>query len=92
MNVLFVLRAVVTETYDCPDNGLTNICERYEDIQFDTKRAALDLKAVDLNKGHTGFWSEKRAKELRRLHAGYGSEYTYSVNDISHLLREEVQS
>lgn len=85
---LYVLRATKTETYDCPDNGLQDICERYEDVEFSTKRESLDTKAENLNQGHVGYWSEKRANELRSLHAGYETHdrYTYTVVDVSDLL------
>ena len=87
---LFVLRATKTETYDCPDNGLTNICDRYEDVQFATEPEALTAMAKDLNKGHVGYWSEKRAKELRKLHSDYDDGYTYAVHDVSNLFTEEA--
>lgn len=83
---LFVLRAVMMETYDCPDNGTINICERYEDVRFATMRETLDAQAADLNRGHIGFWSEKRANELRSLHGDYGNEYKYLVYDVSDLM------
>lgn len=87
---LYVLRAHMRETYDCPDNGLIEICERYEDIEFSTRHNSLEAKAADLNKGHTGYWSESRANALHRMHSGYNDEYTYSVHDVSELMSDEL--
>lgn len=85
---LYVLRATYKETYDCPDNGLTDICERYEDIGFSTAPEGLAEVAADLNRGHDGkYWSEERANALRKLDPNYG-EYNgacYAVYDVSNL-------
>jgi hypothetical protein len=87
MNKLYVLRAVMMETYDCPDNGPTNICERYEDVLFATEREALDANAENLNRGYDrGRWTFPRLQELRALHAKYDEGYKYSVHDVTELL------
>lgn len=88
---LFVLRATMRETYDCPDNGETFICDRYEDVAFSTDRTRLGSTADDLNAGfgYGCYWSERRQSQLRELHAGYDVNYTYSVCDISELILED---
>lgn len=86
---LFILRARWKETYDCPDNGETNICDTYEDLYVSSDRVALASIAENLQSGHRGKnWSEKRAKELRKLHFGWDDfrEITYTVDDISALI------
>lgn len=89
MKSLFVLRATKAEHYDCPDEGNVHICDRYEDVAFSTQRKKLDAVATNLNSGfRCGYWSKARANELRKLHAGYDDEYTYSVVDVSDFLED----
>lgn len=86
---LYVLRATMRETYNCPDEGEVHICDRYEDLRFSTSREVLDAVAADLNKGFgSDHWSEMRSNQLRRLHSNYDDQpgYTYSVDDVSHLM------
>jgi len=83
---LYVLRATIKETYDCPDHGLTHICDRYEDVNFSLSPEPLKAMAENLNKGHVAFWSEKRSKELYDLHPSYDNNYIYTVEDVSDIL------
>ena len=83
---LYVLRATMVEMYDCPDNGYTKICDRYEDVRFAGTPDGLDTMAADLNRGHVGYWSQRMADALRKLHAGYDDQYTYTVYDVSDLM------
>ena len=87
---LYVLRATVDVGYRCPDEGWQDLGKRYEDVEFSLAREDLDAKAEDLNLGFRvddGFWSDRRAEQLRTLHSDYDNHhYTYSVVDVSDLL------
>ena len=83
---LFELRAMWVETYDCPDNGLQEICDKYETIAFSTDTAKLQVIADELEKGYNNRnWSLKRCNELRKLYSGYDDwrETEYKIVDIS---------
>jgi hypothetical protein len=87
---LFELRAEWVETYDCPDNGLTEICEGYDTIALAVNNDT-ELKAIaeDLRSGFKGgYWSKKRIDELRKIYPNYDDfrDTDYNVYDISDLL------
>ncbi len=86
MSRLFVLRAYERIEYDCPDNGLTHLDDKYTDVAFSTERDGLDERALDLNRGHAGYWTVKRADKLRTLYSGYDNKYEYKVEDVSDLV------
>jgi len=90
MPPLYILRAKWEEHYDCPDNGKTEICDKYNDIAISHDKAKLEEMAKKLTIGHTdqpgGYWTEKRADELRAIYPRYEFEqvdYTYTVDDVS---------
>lgn len=88
---LFELRAVWVETYDCPDNGLQEICDKYETIAFSMDTVKLQAIADELEKGYNGRnWSLKRCNELRKLYSGHDDwrETEYKIVDISSLILE----
>jgi hypothetical protein len=87
---LFVLRAKTTETYDCPDNGWVNICERYEDVAFSTSPKRLLEMAEDLNIGMSSerWYNSERLHHLRALHADFDDAYHYSVVDVTNLVTQ----
>ncbi len=92
---LFILREVWTETYDCPDNGLTDICETYADINVSQDAGILQAIADNLTSGFRGrYWSEKRANELQALYPQYDGhrESRFVVLDISNLLIPESEA
>lgn len=83
---LFELRAYWLETYDCPDNGLVEICDKYETIAFSTDPAKLQNISNELEKGYKGnHWSLKRCNELRKLYSGFDDfrDTKYQISDIS---------
>jgi len=88
MNPLFALHVRWTETYDCPDNGPTNICDVCEVLYLSGDQQRLLDIAENLRRGHVGFWTEKRANELRALYPGYDDmrTTTYTVDDVTHLV------
>jgi len=86
---LYILRELWTETYDCPDNGLTNICETYVDINISSNKKSLDEIAEELNRGLiNNCWSEKKISRLRSLYSGYDcmKESKFIVEDVTELL------
>ena len=84
---LFELRAEWVEQYDCPDNGLTNICDNYDVIAITLNDdSRLKTIAEDLIRGFkNNEWSLKRAKELRALYPEYETdrETTYVIHEIT---------
>ena len=82
----FELRAMWVETYDCPDDGLVEICDKYETIAFSTDTVKLQAIANELEKGYkNNNWSLKRCNELRKLYSGYDDfrETEYKIIDVS---------
>jgi len=69
---LYILREVWTETYNCPDEGLQNICETYADISISSNKKKLDEIAEQLNIGMVGkYYSERENKRLRLFYSAY---------------------
>lgn len=88
---IYILREVWTETYDCPDNGLTNICETYVDVKISQNKEVLDNIAEQLNRGMIGeYWTEKESNRLRALYSGYDSmkDSKFVVEDVTELFIE----
>ena len=62
---LFELRAVWVETYDCPDNGLQEICDKYEKVFFGfvnghyPEWGYFSLEELEQTKGHFGLHIER---------------------------------
>lgn len=86
---LFELQAVWNETYDCPDNGLIEICENHDTIAYSIDEKKLEEIAKELGLGYKGRdWSMKRCNELRKLYSGYDDwrETEYKIVDISGLI------
>jgi hypothetical protein len=90
-NNFYILREVWTETYNCPDEGLVNICETYVDIKISTDMQKLQKIADELNRGIKGeFWSATESNRLRSLYAGYDDmkDSKFVVEDITELFSE----
>ena len=70
---IYELRAVWRETYQCPEDGIQDICENHDTIaiQIDTDDKLKVLQA-DLMQGFkNNYWSLKRSNELRRIYPQY---------------------
>jgi hypothetical protein len=87
---LFELRACWVEFYDCPDNGLTKICDAYETIAFAVNDdTPLKNIAADLDKGfHGGCWNKTRADALRKLYSRYNDfrDTEYKIIEVTDLV------
>ena len=83
---LFELRAEYVETYDCPEEGKVESCDKYDVIAItindDTKLKEI---ADDLSRGFKNYWSLKRSKELHALYPNYDGyrETKYVIHDIT---------
>lgn len=89
MTPLYVLKATWAENYDCPDNGLTHICDVFDIIALSSNKATLDAIAADLSAGYKGQrWSERRSDHLRKLYCNYDDfrDATFTVEDASSLV------
>lgn len=87
---LFELRAEWIEDYDCPDNGITEICDNYDVIAIQiNSKDKLIVMAEDLLKGFkNGHWSLKRVKELRAIYPNYDyfRETRYTIHELTDLV------
>jgi len=87
---LFELCACWEESYDCPDNGPTKICDTYETIAFAVDDdAGLRSLAAELELGYKGgYWSVTRSRHLRKLYPGYDDhrDTKYVVTEVSDLI------
>jgi hypothetical protein len=69
---VFILKETWTESYDCPENGPTEICETFTIVAASQDKQKLEAMAENLGKGyHNGFWSSERTKELRAIYPDY---------------------
>ena len=84
---MYILKAVWTESYDCPDNGEIEICETFEIINASNDMGKLQAIADDLSAGYgkNGRWNEERSKHLQKLYSGYDyfRNTEYVVCDLS---------
>jgi hypothetical protein len=87
---LFELRAEWVEEYDCPDNGVTEICNSYDVIAIQINgNDKLVAMAEDLSKGFYGdSWSLERATELRAIYPNYDDfrDTKYTVHELTDLV------
>jgi hypothetical protein len=89
---LWELRAVWTNYYPDPDEGLVAVCERTEAVAFavdDAGREWLVEIQADLQRGFVNnVWSEKRTAELRQLYPGFDADddRQYEIVEVTHLL------
>jgi len=84
----YILREKYKETYDCPDNGLTDICDVSIDISISSNKEKLEEIAKELNLGFNGgYWSGKKNNRLRSLYSGYDCmrDSKFIVEDITEL-------
>lgn len=93
---LFELRACWEEFYDCPDNGDTKICDKYETIAFaiDDDEPLKTIAAELFNGFGGGHWNKTRADDLRRLYPGYNDfrDTEYKIIEVTDLIIETDQN
>ncbi|QCQ57898.1 hypothetical protein Barba22A_gp047 [Rheinheimera phage vB_RspM_Barba22A] len=81
------------EKYDCPDNGVTEICNNYDVIAIQINgNDKLVTMAENLLKGFYGDnWSLERATELRAIYPNYDDfrDTKYTVHELTDLVIDD---